>query len=278
VSEYQRYEFLAIDRKLTPADQAELRKITSRATITASRLFNEYQWGDFKGDPRALVERFFDIFAYWANWGTNTWILKVPDEVVAWRDAKKYLVSDLASVRRWRGSLFMEFMSQDEGSDDWMNYENDGVVAAMVQARTELMSGDHRLLYLGWLMSVQEFEVAPDKPSPPIPPGLGQLSPALTTLQEFLRVDARLIEAAAEFSDPEPRFDPEALDAWIGTLPIEECREIVRGLLIDGTAPSRHALLRRFRAAGGQTAPVRRTPTPRELMRSAGIDVDHWPD
>jgi hypothetical protein len=49
VSEFQYYEFVAIDSPLSLAAQKRLRAITSRATITATRLVNTYEWGDFKG-------------------------------------------------------------------------------------------------------------------------------------------------------------------------------------------------------------------------------------
>jgi len=57
MSEYQYYEFLALDRPLTAEQRAELRSISTRAEITATRFVNEYQWGDLKGDPRKMVEQ-----------------------------------------------------------------------------------------------------------------------------------------------------------------------------------------------------------------------------
>ena len=62
MSEYQYYEFLALDRPLTAEQRAELRSISTRAEITATRFVNEYQWGDLKGDPRTMMERYFDAF------------------------------------------------------------------------------------------------------------------------------------------------------------------------------------------------------------------------
>ncbi len=58
MSEYQYYEFLALDRPLTDKQRAELRSISTRAEITATRFVNEYQWGDLKGDPRTMMERY----------------------------------------------------------------------------------------------------------------------------------------------------------------------------------------------------------------------------
>ncbi|HTP28128.1 MAG TPA: hypothetical protein VMK12_21045 [Anaeromyxobacteraceae bacterium] len=48
MSEYQYYEFQAIDRSLTAREQAALRNYSSRATITSSRFAVDYSWGDFK--------------------------------------------------------------------------------------------------------------------------------------------------------------------------------------------------------------------------------------
>jgi hypothetical protein len=51
MSEYQYYEFLAIDRLLTKDEVAELRALLTRATIIPVSFTNEYNWGNFKGDP-----------------------------------------------------------------------------------------------------------------------------------------------------------------------------------------------------------------------------------
>ncbi len=42
VSEYQYYDFLALDKPLTDKQRADLRKLSSRAEITATRFVNEY--------------------------------------------------------------------------------------------------------------------------------------------------------------------------------------------------------------------------------------------
>src|SRR4029450_12188656 len=82
VSEYQYYEFLAVDRPLTEREMQELRAVSSRAIITATRFTNHYEWGNFKGDPRAWMERYFDAFLYFANWGTHELMLRLPRRVL----------------------------------------------------------------------------------------------------------------------------------------------------------------------------------------------------
>lgn len=46
MSEYQLYEFVAVDRPLTSAQRRQLRDISSRAEITASSFRNEYNYGE----------------------------------------------------------------------------------------------------------------------------------------------------------------------------------------------------------------------------------------
>ena len=50
MSEYQYYEFQAIDRPLTDKQMQELRKYSTRATITPTSFVNVYNWGSFKGN------------------------------------------------------------------------------------------------------------------------------------------------------------------------------------------------------------------------------------
>jgi hypothetical protein len=67
VSEYQYYEFRAIDRSLTKTEMSELRSISTRAVITSTSFTNHHEWGDLKADPFKLLEKYFDVFVYIAN-------------------------------------------------------------------------------------------------------------------------------------------------------------------------------------------------------------------
>src|SRR5690606_29004498 len=68
MSEYQYYEFLALDRPLTREQMSELRACSTRARITTTGFVNEYHFGSFKGNADAWMERYFDGFLYTANW------------------------------------------------------------------------------------------------------------------------------------------------------------------------------------------------------------------
>jgi len=56
VSEYQYYDFRAIDRPLTKKEMAALRSISTRAAITTTSFTNHYEWGDLKANPSKPLE------------------------------------------------------------------------------------------------------------------------------------------------------------------------------------------------------------------------------
>lgn len=78
MSEYQYYEFAAIDRPLGRAEMAELRAVSSRAQISPSGFVNHYEWGDLKADPADWIRRYFDAFVYTACWCSCRLALRVP--------------------------------------------------------------------------------------------------------------------------------------------------------------------------------------------------------
>ncbi|MDQ3548593.1 MAG: hypothetical protein M3439_07200, partial [Chloroflexota bacterium] len=90
MSEYQYYEFQAVDQPLTASEMAELRAFSTRASITPTRFQNTYHYGDFKGDPVKVMERYFDAFVYVANWGTHQFMLRLPARLLDIRAAQSY--------------------------------------------------------------------------------------------------------------------------------------------------------------------------------------------
>ena len=50
-SEYQYYEFRAIDRPLTETQKSKISALSSRARVTSHTASFVYNYGDFKGNP-----------------------------------------------------------------------------------------------------------------------------------------------------------------------------------------------------------------------------------
>jgi len=118
-------------------------------------------------------------------------------------------------------------------------------LASLVPLRSDLMRGDHRALYLGWLLAVQFQEIPDDAPEPPVPPGLGKLNAALDCLADFLGIDADLISAAAERSPEEQVVTPsrKEIDEWVRALPSAE-KDAIVVRLIDADDPHLSAEVR----------------------------------
>src|SRR5688572_16244693 len=100
MSEYQCYEFVAVDRPLSAKEMAALRAISSRAQISPTRFWNEYHWGDLKADPAALLARYFDAHVYTANWGTRRLMLRLPAARVDLKALRAYAPGRRARVSK----------------------------------------------------------------------------------------------------------------------------------------------------------------------------------
>ena len=266
MSEYQYYEFLALDRPLTAKQRAELRSISSRAEITATRFVNEYQWGDLKGDPRKMVERYFDAYLYLANWGTRQLMFRLPRGVLDAEAAGQYCATDTASLTETGSHLILSLYIDQEEADDYWD-EPGGQLAAMVQARSELAAGDLRMLYLAWLLALQSDEVEDEETEPPVPAGLGNLSAGLQAVVDFFEIDEDLIAVAAASS---PSIEePRGMAEWIASLAAEEKDALLARVAGGEGAQVQALLMRRFRAAAGGTAPVAPGRTAAELWEAA---------
>ena len=200
MSEYQCYEFQAIDRPLTAKEMSDLRSYSTRARITPTSFVNDYSYGSFKGNEEAWMDKYFDAYLHLANWGTHVLKLRLPSRLLDAATAKGYCSGDSAFVRENAGKVVLSFVSQDEEGGDWV--EGEGHLSSMISVRAELARGDLRALYLGWLLRAQTGELDDDDTEPPVPPGLGQLSASLVSLTEFLRIDGDLLHVAAEASPP----------------------------------------------------------------------------
>ncbi|MFF0389851.1 hypothetical protein ACFYS8_14325 [Kitasatospora sp. NPDC004615] len=207
MSEYQYYEFLAIDRPLTREEQEELRSLSTRARITATSFTNEYQWGNFRGDPRRMVEQYYDAHLYLTDWGTHQVILRVPKGQLTQRAVEPYCFDECFEAWTTRTHLILDLRSEDE-SGDWDEGAEDSL-GAIAGVRAELASGDHRALYLAWLSGIGAWALQEDDEEayqaavePPVPAGLDRLTAPQRALADFLRVDADLLAVAAQASPP----------------------------------------------------------------------------
>jgi hypothetical protein len=197
MSEYQYYEFLAVDRPLSDLEQQELRAISSRARITAASFTNHYEWGDLKCDPKKLVERYFDLHLYCANWAARRLMIRLPKRLMDMSRLESFLHDvEWVTVAEKDGNLIVDIFADEVESDTDEWEEGTGWLAALSPLRADVLSGDYRLFYLAWLAAVDYggIDAAAVEPLS----GIGPLTGALETFAEFFMLDADLVAAAAE--------------------------------------------------------------------------------
>ena len=251
MSEYQFYDFRAIDRPLTRNEMDALRAISTRAEITSTSFTNHYEWGDLKANPGKLLEKYFDAFLYVANWGTREFCIRLPQGAVDYERLSSTGRGEFVSVRKVAKFVVVEFGNEAE----WEGDEDDGTgwMASLATLRSELLSGDLRCLYLGWLRCAQGKEFREDKLEPPVPAGLGELSASLQALTEFLGIDEDLIEIAAQASAPlAVGPNRKELSIWIRGLPEKDKNEFLVAAVAEPGERWRNDLLRRFQFQNAQ--------------------------
>ncbi len=246
MSEYQYYDFRALDRPLTREEMSSLREISSRAAITPTSFINTYTYGNFRGDPDALMAEYFDAFVYVANWGTHEFMFRVPGNPVDIRDCELYCSDESLQVESAEEHLLIRFRTDATPGDE----EGEGWMDCLAPLRADFLRGDMRALYLGWLLAVGTEEIDDGELEPPVPPGLRKLSPSLQSLADFLDIDESLLESAAAASEDLDVAAPprDLLAQWVAGLPECEKDALLVQAAVGENARLGAELLRRFQS------------------------------
>jgi hypothetical protein len=247
MSEYQYYEFLAMDRPLNDRELKELRSLSTRADITPTSFVNEYHWGDFRGDPSTLMERYFDAHFYFANWGSRHLMLRLPHRLLDLDTVAEYTYTDLATAWSTDDHVIVSFSGGDEHED---MYEFEWRLSSIIGVRNELANGDLRVLYLSWLLAAQVGMLDDDELEPPVPPGMGSLTASLQGFADFFRIDEDMLAVAAAASQTaQPSEEDQAeLARWIDALPVRDKNALLMRVITGEDPHLRTELMREFRA------------------------------
>lgn len=245
MSEYQYYEFRALDRLLTDRDMRELRAISTRAAISRTSFSNHYEYGDLKPNPRDLLLNYFDASLYFAHWLYAEVAFKYPKGVVDLKTLRRYAAGQSFQVIA-KGPHVVVTMSVEredfDGAEDGTDW-----LSSVIGLRGDIASGDERPLYLAWLLGVQYGGVDDETLEPARPDGLGHLSPSLESFIDIMGADRDLVAAAAEGGSRTPAApDTHDVDRWLASLDRDEhvalLSRVARG---DGSVGAE--ILRRYR-------------------------------
>lgn len=249
MSEYQYYEFAALERSLSHTEMAELRAVSTRAVITPVSFVNHYEWGDLKADPADWMQRYFDALVYSADWGSCLLMLRVPLATFSQAELTPYVwQSSLtvdASDEHW---ILAWSLDESENYDRFTMEDGSGWMRRLAPLRDELLRGDLRPLYLGWLAGV--VTMSDSAPGPEIPLGLADLSPAQQALVEFLEISPDLLAAASTSSAPATSTDTEdqRIDSWLGTWSSNDMKSILKHIATGKGLEAERAIKSRYAA------------------------------
>jgi hypothetical protein len=228
MSEYQYYEFQAIDHPLTKKEQDEIRKLSSRVQLTPKQAIFLYNYGDFRGDPEKVLTQYFDMMFYIANWGTWQLMFRFPKAIVDPKWFQPYDLPDIATLSTTSKYLILNIEINEEGTRGWV--EGEGWMPRLLPLRDELLNGDLGLLYLVWLRTapyLAENALEDDPIEPPIPPNLDKLSESLQAFIELVELDPDLVAAAAQASDLQTTITEPPLENWLPALSADEKQEFL---------------------------------------------------
>jgi hypothetical protein len=201
MSEYQYYEFQAIDRPLSEKEQAEVGSYSSRSEVTPTRAVFTYNYSDFHGDPQKILQKYFDAMLYLTNWGSKQLALRLPRALVDAKALASYCYPELISTSVTKEHVILNIYFHEEEGGSWA--EGEGWLSSLAMLRQDILLGDYRALYLAWLKAISIEEGGEEHEEwlePPVPAGLKKLSAPLKSFVDFFEIDDDLIAVAAEAS------------------------------------------------------------------------------
>ncbi len=202
MSEYQYYEFAALDGPISDAGLRYAEGCSSRAEVSRVHWRNVYNFGDFGGSVERLLQH-YDAHFYIANWGSVRFALSFPDGVLDPEALKPYVRGhaqyENILTTASNGTRTIVWWDRHE-EDGWGWTEGEGTISRLSGIREELMRGDYRALFLGWLADFHPDEWRDPRDHavlvPPIPSGLDCLTSAHQALIEHFPVDQDALTVA----------------------------------------------------------------------------------
>ena len=266
MSEYQYYEFQAIDRPLTLEEQQAVAQLSSRVRPHPRRAVFTYSFGGgLRRRAEDLLVDYYDALLYLANWGSRQLMFRFPRALVDVEAMQQYNVvtqehpSDAIGVTTRGEYVILDIRLAEEEGFGWI--EGEGLLDSVVGLRDAVLQQDYRLLYLAWLKGLTlADDMDEGAQEPPIPPGLRTLSPALESFIELVSLDEDLVQAAAEPSGVlDEGISDGDLRRAIVRLPAEE-RDAFLLRLARGEPHLSLALKQRLGVLGGASRgePIRR--------------------
>lgn len=247
MSDYQYYEFRALDKALTESEQSSIASLSSRAQVTPNSASFVYNYGDFRADPRQLLTEHFDALFYVSTYGSTRLAFRYPRELIDLRAIDQYCDEEQVTITEIGKFAIVDIdLHEEEAYHDWL--EGEDWLPSLVRLRDNLLNEDYRVLYLAWLKYNSDCSYSSDRQikEPELPAGLNELTPALNDFIKIFDVNKDLVKFAARMSEKmTPSVD---LSQEIKKLSREDCEYFLTQVL-EGKPHIERVLKKRLSAS-----------------------------
>lgn len=145
MSGYQYYEFCKINAPLTADARKEMYSLSSRANITTHGASYVYNYGDFRGNSKALLLKYFDVFFYISNFGCIQLMFKYSVTEVNAYKLKQYCIDEPISCEITDTHVLLDIdYNNEEGFSDWI--EGEEMLIELLPLYDEIKSGNYEIL------------------------------------------------------------------------------------------------------------------------------------
>ena len=146
MSEYQYYEFCRINNPLSKEARQEMLSLSSRANVGSHGASYVYNYGDFRGKPKQLLLKHFDVFFYISNFGTVQLMFKYATEEINWDALKKYCIKHVIEVEQHDQYVLLSIYINNEEGFGWT--EGEGLLPELLPLYDKIKGGNYQFLDL----------------------------------------------------------------------------------------------------------------------------------
>ncbi|MBK1880246.1 hypothetical protein [Pelagicoccus mobilis] len=251
MSEYQCYQFDAINRALSTTQRKAVGKLSSHISVGHSSAVVEYHYSSFKHDPIKVLRQYFDLFTYESNWGTQRLAFRFDKAAINLETIATYEIGQSIQIIETDDQVIIDcYFEENWDTDARYDYYDDCPYTGsrFTDFYEELLEDDLRSLHILWLKAAEAYDELENEPS--IPAGLAQLDDTHLDLVNFIGLDHDLLYTAQSLSKPKRKRESsqsDELEALLPKLTAQEAQHLLRNLLKKNPQSARAELVTELR-------------------------------
>lgn len=249
MSEFQYYEFYAVDKPLSKEDIATVNTFSSRSHATSRKAAFEYSYGNFPKNEKEVLKKYFDMMVYVSNFGYYRWMIKFPIQAVSFDQLKAFHLNvsegytNEITISKDDNHVLLTIEYSEEEPPGWIEAAH--LMNRLLPIRDQIMAGDYRSLYLIWVHMVFENKADHIEDWPCVINNLTDLDDSHDCLVDLLRIDQDMISALQSYSSVKMEPTTQELKRQIEKLTLQEKDTFLMEML-DNTSASALKLKKRL--------------------------------